>query len=375
LSKTIRKDKTKKSYQARGDKLEDLRLEFTRKFSRENLENMTLEHYALNSENSAISQESFCYWVEVKLRGLGSMKGSRSDKFGVYFGKTKSDKEYKWRWTKRWPGYEQFSKLKEGLIALYDVGQNEDIEAVKKSPFSPMFKAKILSIYFPERYLNIFSEDHLHHFLNKLSIPYGKSENQIDLREKLIMYKNENPEFTLTTAIQFGHKLYDEYGIPNGQLFQDKQAEELYEFSKKAEMNNQTNKLPPKFTDTPEALPEKLSTSYGQVYRINPDKSRRAIIESNYLCEANEEHKSFIRKNSTYQYTEAHHLIPRKFQNDFQHSLDVTANIVSLCSNCHNQLHYGENIEDILKVLYYKREKRIKKVGLELSFKELKKLY
>ena len=36
---------------------------------------------------------------------------------------------------------------------------------------------------------------------------------------------------------------------------------------------------------------------------------------------------------------------------EFAKSLDVEANIVSLCSNCHNQIHYG-NGKDIISRLW-----------------------
>ena len=34
-------------------------------------------------------------------------------------------------------------------------------------------------------------------------------------------------------------------------------------------------------------------------------------------------------------YVEAHHLIPMGFQDDFSKSIDVEANIISLCTYCH----------------------------------------
>lgn len=39
---------------------------------------------------------------------------------------------------------------------------------------------------------------------------------------------------------------------------------------------------------------------------------------------------------------EPHHLIPLQYHEEFEWSLDVEANVVSLCSECHNQIHYGD---------------------------------
>ena len=38
-----------------------------------------------------------------------------------------------------------------------------------------------------------------------------------------------------------------------------------------------------------------------------------------------------------------HHLIPLRMQHDFENSLDVVGNIVSICPNCHRLIHYGRD--------------------------------
>ena len=145
---------------------------------------MTIEEYSLNTEDKALSQKSFCYWVETKLRGLGSMQGATSLKFGTYYGLLKPDTVYRRRWAK-WTA-ESFETIRRELILLYDSGKAEDIEAIQNNLLSPMFKGKLLYLYFPHRYLNIFDAKHLHHFLNKLSIRYKPSDDLVMLREFLM---------------------------------------------------------------------------------------------------------------------------------------------------------------------------------------------
>ena len=85
----------------------------------------------------------------------------------------------------------------------------------------------------------------------------------------------------------------------------------------------------------------------------------------------------YCNRDGINKYTEAHHLIPRKFQKEFGFSLDSPANIISLCSNCHNCLHYGAYFEfkSILEKLYYERAERLENVGLYITVEELKKCY
>lgn len=84
---------------------------------------------------------------------------------------------------------------------------------------------------------------------------------------------------------------------------------------------------------------------------------------------------TFLRKNSGKPYTEPHHLIPMAFSDEFPVSLDVEENIVSLCSNCHNHIHYGQGAEELLKKLYLERRDALKSVGLEISLDQLLGFY
>jgi len=59
---------------------------------------MKKEQYVLGLDTY---KDSFCYWIETKLNLLGNMHGPNSFKFGIYYGKTDSDPEVKYRWTKK----------------------------------------------------------------------------------------------------------------------------------------------------------------------------------------------------------------------------------------------------------------------------------
>jgi Zn-finger protein len=55
--------------------------------------------------------------------------------------------------------------------------------------------------------------------------------------------------------------------------------------------------------------------------------------------------------------------------------LDVEENIVSLCSTCHNHIHYGEGAEELLKKLYKTRKKALASVGIVITEEELLSYY
>lgn len=110
-------------------------------------------------------------------------------------------------------------------------------------------------------------------------------------------------------------------------------------------------------------------------YPRNVIVAANALHNANYECELKCSTKLFLRKNAKVNYTEAHHLIPLCYQNDFDYSLDVEANVVSLCPNCHRRLHYGDDISDVLKLLYLARKDRLAKCGINVSFAQLLLLY
>ena len=112
-----------------------------------------------------------------------------------------------------------------------------------------------------------------------------------------------------------------------------------------------------------------------KVYTRNKKVSANALIHAKYLCEIDNTHVTFKRRNSNINYTEPHHLIPLKYSELFEYSLDVEENIVSLCSNCHNNIHYGNDYEKLIKELYDERIEQLRDVGLYIDFEELLMMY
>ena len=74
---------------------------------------------------------------------------------------------------------------------------------------------------------------------------------------------------------------------------------------------------------------------------------------------------------------EAYHLIPLQFQNNFQNSLDVEANIISLCPMCHKKVHHAIPDErlPVVEKLYEKRKARLEKCGIGIDLEKLKSYY
>jgi hypothetical protein len=185
-----------------------VRGEFIEKFPIASLPRMKRDDYVIG-----LQSPTFCAHVEAKTRPWANIQGATSNKFGIYFGKTKTDPEKKYRFTHKFgeTAEEAFSSVKAALLALVRLGEASvlDFSKIDDNPLSQMFKAKILSLYFPEKFLNVCSAEHLEMLGSELGYADGRpiSEYQYLLLEtklsNAITRKWSNPKF-----MKF---LYDEY--------------------------------------------------------------------------------------------------------------------------------------------------------------------
>lgn len=191
-----------------------LRDDFAKYYSQERIEKMPMDDYVLGKGHSH-EKFNFCYTLERQLDGLGRIVGSTAQKLGIYYGVTKSDTEYKYRYTKKFGKSEKeaFSNIKEAIIELINFGKGENLPEIVKNKISPMFKGKILCTYFPDRYLNVFSDEHLTYFLVQLNLdtPELLKSNAVYKREVLTAFKNEDTVMKEWPLDIFSHFLYSYY--------------------------------------------------------------------------------------------------------------------------------------------------------------------
>lgn len=121
--------------------------------------------------------------------------------------------------------------------------------------------------------------------------------------------------------------------------------------------------------DIPKGKPAKTSASGTSSYRRDSKTSKIAIVKAKYKCEIDGSHEDFISRITGENYVEAHHLIPMEYQDDFTNSIDVEANIVSLCVGCHKKLHHATYsvIEPLIEKLYDDRIDRLIECKIDLA--------
>ena len=195
---TIEKERAK-SYLVRD--------KFVKSFNPERIKTMKLDDYVQGKG----SRESFCYFIEKGLDGLGSITGATAMKFGVYY--DKHNKQYVFS-KKYGDNYvNAFENVRKCILELLVAGEADDYEAIKHNPISTMLKGKILSTYYPEKYLNIFGEEHLDHYLKKLDLDTKElmRKDPIYKRQALLDFKNADKDMKTWSVDMFAVFLWRHY--------------------------------------------------------------------------------------------------------------------------------------------------------------------
>lgn len=173
---------------------------FLRMFPRATLPRLSLHKYVIGKGD----RTSFCYMVEFGTKTWALVSGSSADKFGIYHGKTAARYLYSKKFAKGLPlqGYERevFRSIRGILVDLLSAGENGDFAAIDTNPLSQMFKAKILSLYFPDQYMNVCDGTYLRDFAKKLSID---STSESTIQAELLRVKQSNQITQSWTQLKF----------------------------------------------------------------------------------------------------------------------------------------------------------------------------
>lgn len=316
-------------------------------------------------------KQNFCYLVEAGTKDLGEIRGSTASKFGLWYGIRGKDKKKMFRATKQYFNSNvdvAFSKLKLEISRLI----TETIKLTKfkdlDSIISPMFKYKIMYLYNPDIMLPSFVLEDLQYFEARLKL--RKSDTFEKAQNALLKYRKVN--YPNKTNHEFMAGLYSEYGKYDFKRIRENEEIADNELNKKILFEKSVND---DYETHPVEKAKLKETSRGSIYPRNPKVAAIALAKAKYKCENVCSHECFIKRNSDLPYTEVHHLVPLAYHSKFEKSLDVPENIVSLCSNCHNEIHYGKDADVLIAKLFNERKDKLHLAGIDVTLNELLTMY
>lgn len=305
--------------------IETLRKEFVSEFDRDALENLTLEQYAMKTGD----KKNFCYRLEREQIGMGDIRNATAQKFGIWVRKATGEYDFTKKYGKT--PEEAFSVIRDELCKLVDAGEADDYTAIKSNKIAPIVKFKVLSMYYPNKFLTIHSKRHLSYFCKKARVPFNVDEDELMLQRKLILWKNSQMEIRNYSLLEYVAYLYEEFGVPPTV---DKGL---------TKKKSRLRKLKDELKDFDRQHPKSKMTEIEVVQRssivANIVKERAAGV-----CQLCNRPAPFYNRSGE-AYLECHHVewIARG-------GADEIYNAVALCPNCHRKMHVLEEPDDVAKL-------------------------
>lgn len=181
---------------------------FNKEFTKEKLERLTYKDYVLGKDN----YNAYSYWLEYKLHSIGSIKGGAVTKHGVWFSK----KENKLKWTKKFEqsDYEPIELVKELLLKLRNHGDHMSFEEIEKESGSTTLKYKSLYLFYPDRFLPMFSEFLYDYYLKKNGISIENMKGLGQKQDALLKWKSSYELLDKMSPAVFTKFLYYYFGKP-----------------------------------------------------------------------------------------------------------------------------------------------------------------
>ena len=280
LKKLSEKSKEFNLPQENIDKRETGRLSFISKFPLNTIKDLSIDQYVQGTD-----ENSFCYWLEFKkiLFGIG---GGNASKFGVYKAKDGNYYSSYGKNKKQLTGEELdvfFSNIKSGILQVLEYTSNDQIDKIKTIdiPLWNMVLQKILSIYYPDKFITIGASDVLIECARdiKLSGVELKAENSIEI--------NYECKKALSSLTEYKDWSYEEIGTFIWETYLDDSKRDYYILGSKYGNNNDEDVFPEMLAREAIAIGFASNTDLEEYYFKNHSEI------TDYLKEKGEEPKSY----------------------------------------------------------------------------------
>lgn len=183
------------------------RHKFVKKFSPKFIAYMSIDDYVYGK-----GENTFCYKLERTLANLGSINTRFGyKKFGVWWSKDEGSYKFDPLFGKTY--LEAFENVRKALLKLLEDGAAEDYKSISTCTIYSLVLGKILSVYYPEKYLNIFSSRHLNHYLISLDLDTKElmGKHPIYKGKRLLEFKNNDLDLKNWSVDMFAVFLWGHY--------------------------------------------------------------------------------------------------------------------------------------------------------------------
>lgn len=170
-------------------KAEELRAAFLERFPLEEWPTMPLARYALGPGQES---ESYSWWLEYGTNPVGSIRGGAARKHLIWRAQDG------WRFPDEYDSVEEaWREIRSGFVEAFELASEErysEITSLASIPKASAVLCKSLYLYFPDRFVPIFSRDHINHFLALLG-EEGSDWATVGANRRLTEAVARRPEF------------------------------------------------------------------------------------------------------------------------------------------------------------------------------------
>jgi len=188
--------------------LYDLKAKFLAEWPLERLRNMQLEEY------SNLDKNSFTYWIEAIVSGVGSIWGGSSYKFGIYrrrdtasndaTGGRMTDGIYGWYDKYGKTAEEAFARVRQILVEIAEAAAADRLEDIDGIDLGTAYKWKVAFLYGDFNVVNVFRQSSLAECAKKLGYQ-GTDMKMSALNRYVLVQRGERDYF------EFGKELWKMY--------------------------------------------------------------------------------------------------------------------------------------------------------------------
>lgn len=279
LDKLLEKAKEYNLSQEIIDSRESGRIEFVSKFPIDQIGKLQIDEYVAGTDKN-----SFSYWLEFKkiLFGIG---GGNASKFGLYkgadgnyYGGTGQNKIL----LKGKELEKQFEIIKAGIIKALDYVKNDRISEIKtlNIPIWNMVLQKILTLYYPDKFITIGASDVLIECAKDISL------DGIELIPENLIQINYECKKKLDTQAFFKDWSYEKIGTLIWETYYDDSKRDYYILGSKYGENNNVDVFPDMLAKSV------ISVGFASKYDLTEFFQAKPVDIAEFLEKKGEEQKS-----------------------------------------------------------------------------------
>lgn len=168
---------------------------FVNDYPIDGIENLSLDSFLLSKEGIG-NPNSFCRTLRYDLQTVCSMGNAWPDCFGIY--RSGSSIALSRTFSKMFGSdYEAaFKYIKSEIRNLLEAASKEDIQGIENCKLNSLFKYKLISVYFHDKYVPVCARPALEAYCNSVGLSYNKDDEMIHGIILLLDWKESVPEIS-----------------------------------------------------------------------------------------------------------------------------------------------------------------------------------